>query len=191
MNAIEPQRPDLARELIARASQAAGRRTRRIRNRLNGVEVSHDRHADHVDAKVLRRILAEHDWPGHRLVGLDAARAAWSLALHADEDPDLQRAATTLLKRAVQEGDAPVPHWAHLQDRTLANSGLSQEFGTQQVLNAAGVELCPVRDPDSLDERRSSVGLPPIADALERVRRRLASAYLVDDVATVVLAEVA
>ncbi|MFK0099000.1 DUF6624 domain-containing protein [Streptomyces sp. NPDC091040] len=191
MNAIEPQRPDLARELIARATQSAARRSRRMRNRLNGVEVGHDRHADHVDAKVLRRILAEHDWPGHRLVGLDAARAAWSLALHADEDPDLQRAATTLLKRAVQDGDAPAPHWAHLQDRTLANSGLPQEFGTQQVLNAAGVQLCPVRDPDSLDERRSSVGLPPIADALERVRRRLASANLVDDVATVVLAEVA
>lgn len=191
MNAIGPQRPDLARELVFRAAQSAARRTRRLRDQLNGVEVGHDRHADHVDAKVLRRILAEHDWPGHRLVGLDAARAAWSLALHADNDPELQRAATTLLKRAVQDGDAPATHWAHLHDRTLANSGRPQEYGTQQVLNTTGVHLCPVRDPDSLDERRASVGLPPIADTLEMVRRRLASAHLARDFATIVLAEVA
>ncbi len=159
-----------------------------MRNRLNGIEVGHDRHADHVDAKVLRRILAEHDWPGHRLVGLDAARAAWSLALHADEDPDLQRAATTLLQRAIQDGDAPVTHWAHLHDRTLANTSSPQEYGTQQMVNATGVHLCPVRDPDCLDERRASVGLPPIADALETRRRRLATAGLVEDVATVMFA---
>ncbi len=191
MTAAEPLRPDLARELIARATKSAARRAKRLRNQLEAVQLGQDRHADHADAKVLRRVLAEHDWPGHRLVGAEAARAAWSLALHADDDADFQRAATTLLERAVQDGDARVQHWAHLYDRTLVNSGIPQEFGTQQVFTAEGVELCQVRAPDSLDQRRASVGLSPIATALETVRRRFAQDHQAGDSSTVVLAEVA
>jgi hypothetical protein len=187
----EPLRPDLARELIARATQSAARRAKRVRNHFDAVQLGQDRHADHADTKILRRILAEHDWPGHRLVGPDAARAAWSLALHADDEPDFQRAATTLLERAVQDGDARIQHWAHLYDRTLANSGRPQEFGTQQILTATGVELCPVRAPDSLDQRRASVGLSQIAIALETVRSRFAPDRHAADSSTVVFAEVA
>lgn len=191
MTAAEPLRPDLARELIARAAQSAARRARRVRNQLDAVQLGQDRHADHADTKVLRRVLAEHDWPGYRLVGAEAARAAWSLALHADEDAGFQRAATTLLERAVQDGDARIQHWAHLYDRTLVNCGHPQEFGTQQVVTATGVELCPVRAPDSLDQRRTSVGLSPIASALETVRRRFAQDRQAGDSSTLVLAEVA
>lgn len=188
MTTAEPLRPDLARELIARATQSAARRAKRVRNQLDAVQLGQDRHADHADTKVLRRILAEHDWPGHRLVGPEAARAAWSLALHADDEADFQRAATTLLERAVQVGDAHIQHWAHLYDRALVNSGRPQEFGTQLALNATGVELCPLRAPDSLDQRRASVGLSPIATALETVRRRFAPDRHAGDSSTVVLA---
>lgn len=191
MTAAGPLRPDLARELIDRATKAAARRAKRVRNQHDAVQLGQDRHADHADTKVLRRVLAEHDWPGHRLVGAEAARAAWSLALHADDDADFQRAATTLLERAVQAGDARVQHWAHLFDRTLINSGRPQEFGTQQLLTSSGVELCPVRAPESLDQRRATVGLSPIATGLEKVRLRCAQGHQVGDSSTVVLAEVA
>ncbi|RPK91967.1 DUF6624 domain-containing protein [Streptomyces sp. ADI98-10] len=191
MTAAGPLRPDLARELIDRATKAAARRAKRVRNQLDAVQLGQDRHAEHADTKVLRRVLAEHDWPGHRLVGIEAARAAWSLALHADDDADFQRAATTLLERAVQAGDARVQHWAHLFDRTLVNSGRPQEFGTQQLLTTNGVELCPVRAPGSLDQRRATVGLSPIATGLEKVRLRCAQDHQVGDCSTVVLAEVA
>ncbi|MFJ6433334.1 DUF6624 domain-containing protein [Streptomyces sp. NPDC091416] len=191
MTAAEQLRPDLARELIDRAMKAAARRAKRLRNELDAVHLGQDRHADHADTKILRRLLAEHDWPGHRLVGPDAARAAWSLALHADDDADFQRAATTLLERAVHDGDAPIQHWAHLYDRTLVNSGRPQEFGTQLRFTAVGVELCQVRTPDFLDQRRATVGLSPIATALETVRRRCAQDHQAEDSSTVVLAAVA
>ncbi|MFE9913252.1 DUF6624 domain-containing protein [Streptomyces clavifer] len=191
MTAAESLRPDLARELIARAAQSAARRAKRLRNQLDAVQLGQDRHADHADTKILRRILAEHDWPGHRLVGPEAARAAWSLALHADDDADFQRAATILLERAVQDGDARIQHWAQLYDRTLVNSGRPQEFGTQLLLAPTGIELCLVRAPDSLDQRRASVGLSPIAIALEKVRRRIAQDRQAGGSSTVVLAEVA
>ncbi|MEN8654350.1 DUF6624 domain-containing protein [Streptomyces sp. 21So2-11] len=191
MTAAEPLRPDLARELIVRAGRSAARRAKRVRNQLDAIQLGQDRHADHADTKILRRVLAEHDWPGHRPVGPEAARATWSLALHADGEADLQRAATTLLERAVQDGDARIQHWAHLYDRTLVNSGRPQEYGTQLVLEPTGIELCPLRAPDSLDQRRASVGLSPIAVALETVRRRLAPDHHANDSSTVVLAGVA
>lgn len=169
MTTDEPQRPDLARELIARATESAAHRAKRVRDQLDAVHLGQGRHADHANTKVLRRILADHDWPGHRLVGPDAARAAWSIALHSDDEPDFQRAATTLLGRAVQAGDALVQHWAHLHDRALITSGRDQEYGTQVLLRADGIELCPLRAPESVDARRAAAdrhrsegGAPPV-----------------------------
>ncbi|MEV2258605.1 DUF6624 domain-containing protein [Streptomyces anulatus] len=188
MTAADPLRPDLARELIDRATKAATHRAARLRNHLDAVRLGQGRHSDHADTKVLRRILAEHDWPGHRLVGPDAARAAWSIALHSDDEPDFQRAATILLERAAQAGDARIDHWAHLHDRALITNGHLQEYGTQLLLNPDGITLCPLRAPESLDERRATVGLPPITVALEAVRRRYAPGHLADDAPTVVLA---
>ncbi|MFJ2419199.1 DUF6624 domain-containing protein [Streptomyces brevispora] len=182
-----PLRQDVARELIARAKQSAVRRQRRLRNEIENVQLGQDRHADHADSKVLRRILVEHEWPGHRLVGPEAARAAWSLALHADDEPDFQRAATTLLERAVRDGDALVQHWAHLHDRALVNGGHLQEYGTQLVFTKSDVELCALRAPESVDRRRAAVGLPPIAVALETVRRRCGLAGYESDPPTAAL----
>ncbi|MFK0159703.1 DUF6624 domain-containing protein [Streptomyces sp. NPDC090493] len=188
MTTAEPQRPDLARELITRATESAAHRARRVRDHLDAVQLGQGRHTDHANTKVLRRILADHDWPGHRLVGPDAARAAWSIALHSDDEPDFQRAATTLLGRAVQAGDALVQHWAHLYDRALITSGRDQEYGTQLVLRADGIELCPLRAPESVDTRRAAVGLPPIAIALKAVHRRYTPDGSADETPTVVLA---
>ncbi|MGW4101795.1 DUF6624 domain-containing protein [Streptomyces sp. NPDC004976] len=191
MTTDEPQRPDIARELIARATESAAHRAKRVRNQLDAVQLGQGRHTDHANTNVLRRILAEHDWPGHRLVGPEAARAAWRIALHSDDDPAFQRAATTLLGRAVQADDALVQHWAHLHDRALITSRRNQEYGTQLLLRANGIELCPLRAPESVDKRRATVGLPPIAAALETVRRRYTSDGSADEAPTAVLAGVA
>ncbi|WP_329450012.1 hypothetical protein OG894_04905 [Streptomyces sp. NBC_01724] len=176
MTTAEPLRPELARELITLAERSAARRAQRLRNQLDAVQLGRGRHADHASAKVLRRILADHDcWPGHRLVGPDAARAAWSIALHSNDEPDFQRAAAVLLRRAVQADDAPIQHWVHLHDRALINNRHDQELGTQFFLGANGIELCPTREPSTLDQRRAGAGLPPVAVALEKVRHRFAS----------------
>ncbi|MFI8093397.1 DUF6624 domain-containing protein [Streptomyces sp. NPDC086080] len=191
MTTAAPQRPDLARELIARAQASAAHRARRLRNQLNAVQLGQGRHADHANTKVLRRILGEHEWPGHHLVGPAAARAAWSIALHSDDEPDFQRAAAILLERAVKSGDALIQHWAHLHDRALINNRHQQEYGTQLLLRADGIELYPLRAPESVDERRADVGLPPIAVALESVRRRYTSDRHAEEAPAVVLARAA
>ncbi|MGW9411897.1 DUF6624 domain-containing protein [Streptomyces diastaticus] len=191
MTTEKPQRPDLARELIARATESAAHRATRVRNQLDGVQLGRGRHTDYANAKFLRRVLGEYEWPGHRLVGPAAARAAWSIALHSDHDLVFQRAATILLGRAVEAGEGLVHHWAHLHDRTLINTGQDQEYGTQLLLSADGIELCPLRAPESVDARRSTVGLPPLAIALKAVRRRYTPDHSADATPTVVLARAA
>ncbi|MET8217548.1 hypothetical protein [Streptomyces hirsutus] len=103
MTAAQPLRPDLARELIALADQSAARWSQQARNELDAVHLGRGRHADHANAKRLSRILAEENWPGHRLVDPGACRTAYQIALHTDEH-DFQRLAPRLLHPAIQVG---------------------------------------------------------------------------------------
>lgn len=171
----EPSRPDLARDLITRAAKASKHRARLIRLQLSDAEVGMGRHADHANTAVLRRVVADHGWPGRSLVGDDGARAAWQIALNADHQPDFQRVVLRLLRDAVAQGEGAVWQWAHLHDRCLLRSGDAQEYGTQYVLGPRGPEMLPVPEPDSLDVRRAKVGLPAAAVALEALCRRLAA----------------
>lgn len=171
-----PQLPYMQRELIARAT-ASGRRWQSLaRMQLSEQEIGMGRHADHANARVLQRIIGEHGWPGVPLVGQDGATAAWQIALRADTDAFVQRAAARAMYAATQRGTASIQQWAHLHDRCLLNAELPQLFGTQYLRGADGLELEPVRDPDTLDTRRAEVGLPPVADALRDLRLRLAAA---------------
>ncbi|WP_405728695.1 hypothetical protein OG885_08960 [Streptomyces sp. NBC_00028] len=175
MTGGHPLLPGLADELLARAQQEAERWARHVRDELDAMYLGKGRHADHVNAKMLARVLADHGWPGHRLVGPAASRAAWQLALHADDEPDFQRTAARLLHRAAKTGDACLQQWAHLHDRALVNSGESQEFGTQYRLGPDGLEPYPIREAALLESRRTCIGLLSGAMALAALQQRLSS----------------
>lgn len=145
------------------------------RQELSDQEIGGGRHADYANANVLRRIISEHGWPDARLVGEDGARAAYLIALHADAYLMVQQVADRAMHGAVQRGAAPVGEWVRLHDRHLLNSGVMQLFGTQYRLGTDGWELQPVREPEKLDARRAGVGLPPAAEALNNLRRRLSA----------------
>ncbi|OIK08104.1 DUF6624 domain-containing protein [Streptomyces monashensis] len=168
----QPQRPDLAQTLVDRAERARAHRSLLVRGLLSPTEIDMERHVDRADAQVLRRIVTNHGWPGKTLVGEDGAEAAWHLALHADHDPALQQLALGLLASAVEEGEATIQQWAHLRDRCSVNAGQPQVFGTQHCRSLAGIQMLPTQDPDHLDARRASVGLPPHAVAYEALRQR-------------------
>lgn len=171
-----PQLPHVQRELIARATAAGPRWQSLARMQLSEQEIGMGRHTDHANAGVLRRIIGEYGWPGVPLVGEDGATASWQIALRADSDAFVQRAAARAMYAATQRSTASIRQWAHLHDRCLLNAELPQMFGTQYLRGADGLELEPVRDPDTLDTRRAEVGLPPVADALRDLRLRLATA---------------
>jgi Sulfotransferase family len=102
-------------------------------------------------------------WPGHTLVGEEAAHAAWLLAQHADLNPALQRRCLALLAQAVERGEASPIDLAHLTDRVLLASGEPQLYGTQLDVSEGRFVPARLRDPDSVNARRAAVGLDPIA----------------------------
>jgi hypothetical protein len=123
---------------------------------------------DRANAARLREIVGEHGWPGHELVGEEAAHAAWLLAQHAP--PDDQERYLPLLEDAVARGDASPRELAYLRDRVLMHRGDPQIHGTQYLVRDGVVTLWTVRDPGGLDERRAAIGLEPEAENRARLQ---------------------
>ncbi|MDI5974048.1 hypothetical protein POF50_032685 [Streptomyces sp. SL13] len=128
------------------------------------------RRTDHSNAEGLRRIVADHGWPGITLVGTDAARAAWLIALRSD-DAEFQIGVQAALAEAVTTDRAEPAWWGRLYDPTCALTGVKHWFGTQ-FHNDDGTEVYPVDDPENLDLRRAQYGLEPHADKVNALRQR-------------------
>ncbi|TQS39738.1 hypothetical protein FL583_38560 [Cryptosporangium phraense] len=113
----------------------------------------------------LREILGRHGWPTPGLVGEQASRCAWKIAMHADRQLDVQQRALALLEDAVAAGEGRPADLAMLRDRVLVNSGHPQVYGTQIAgVGADGAPVpWPVLDPGAMDDRRAEVGLDPFA----------------------------
>ena len=128
---------------------------------------------DRANTSRLQEIIAEQGWPGHQLVGMQAAHAAWLLAQHAP--PDLQEKFLPLLEDAVSRDDASPRDLAYLTDRVLMHRGQPQVYGTQYRENDGILTLWTVQDPDGLDDRRAAIGLEPEAHSRARLLARRAA----------------
>jgi hypothetical protein len=130
-------------------------------------------HARHAEA--LAAIVAEHGWPGRSLVGEEAAEAAWRLLQHAIGSPDLQRRCMGPLRAAADRGDIPLSYPALLEDRIAFCERRPQRYGTQFDWDAARVmSPWPILDPATVEQRRTQVGLSPLAEAVRRAREQAA-----------------
>lgn len=108
-------------------------------------------------------ILDEYEmWPGFRLVGAEGEQAAWLIVQLGD--PELQRRCLDHLEIAVDQHDAPVVHFACLEDRVKMADGRPQVYGSQWVVGDDGrLAPWPIEDPDGVEIRRARVGLAPMA----------------------------
>ncbi|MFG2210469.1 DUF6624 domain-containing protein [Streptomyces sp. NPDC048638] len=168
-----PSRPDIARVLLARAESARPDwRTPAVRlAAMTPDELAALHDSAKVNAQALRHIVGKYRWPGRSLVGEEACQAALGIALRADHDPPFQTTLARMLLDAARRGEATPAQWAHLHDRCLVNAGQAQQYGTQYWYRPDGrLDLHPVADPATLDARRGHVGLPPHAQAAERLR---------------------
>jgi hypothetical protein len=118
-------------------------------------------HADRIG-----QILESSGWPTEVLVGKDGARAAWILVQHGGLS--VQRAALDLIQASPASGVSP-GDIATLTDRVLLAEGKPQRYGTQFRFEDGNLWQEPVEAPESLDERRAEVGLPPMADYVKIV----------------------
>ncbi len=169
MAATVPERADIAEDLLRRKALAEADWTAPAAC-LTERQRATRRQTDRANAEVLSRILSDHGWPGRTLVGVDAARAAWLIALHAD-DVEFQKLALAELADAATAGEAEPAQWAHLYDRCCARAGIPQLFGTQFQYGADGIQPYPITEPDTLDRRRAQYGLEPYEAKAESLRR--------------------
>ena len=127
------------------------------------------------NAAALTRIIEGHGWPGRSLVGEDGAHAAWFVLQHAIGNPPLQRRGLQLLREALERGEIPAAQVAYLEDRICFFEGRPQVYGTQFDWDETGeLNPHPVEDVAGVDERRRSVGLGPLEDAVRRMREETA-----------------
>lgn len=123
----------------------------------------------------MAEIVAGVGWPRLSLVGDDGCRAAGFVIQHAILDPALQRRCLPLLEAAVAADEAFPPMLAFLTDRVLMERGQPQCYGTQHVGGPDGTLIpWPIADPETVDARRLAVGLNPLAERTEELRRQVA-----------------
>jgi hypothetical protein len=112
---------------------------------------------------LLQEIIKEHGFPTLKLVGYDALYGVFLIIQHADKDPEWQNAQLPYIKAAAEKGELDGRWYAYLIDRTAVNAEELQVYGTQFAkVDATGVELRPLQDPENLDVRRRQIGLMPI-----------------------------
>jgi hypothetical protein len=120
---------------------------------------------DAENTRWLKETVSQGGWFTVSKYGADADFAAWLLVQHADLDVPFQTEMLGILEPLVPARETSQSNYAYLYDRVAVNSGRPQRYGTQGRCTAAGVwEPREVEQPETLDERRAAVGLPPEAD---------------------------
>ncbi len=107
----------------------------------------------------LTALLDERGWPVH---GPFDSQNAWILCQHADVD--LVRRCARLTEPLVGVG-VDAKHHALLVDTAAALAGEPQTYGSRVRPDAlrGAIRPCPIRDEDTVDERRADVGWEPLA----------------------------
>ena len=120
----------------------------------------------------LKELIQEHGWPGRSLVGADGGNAAFLIVQHADHAT--QEEMLSLVEAAYRAGDLDGQDYALLLDRVLVGRGEPQLYGTQvrppDQWQQGQPTPYPIRDEERVDERRASMGLPPLAEYLSLVK---------------------
>jgi hypothetical protein len=135
------------------------------------MEAVHNANAD-----LLAQVFDVMGWPGRHRLDDDGAAAAFIILQHAIARPEIQRRGLSLMLDAIPQGHANAMDAAYLADRIAIYEGGEQTFGTQFDWDANGqLSPAPTRDLATLEERRASVGLPPMSDTITEMRARSAA----------------
>lgn len=161
-----------AAQLIAAAHRDGAKRAELVARRELFDGYHPEMEAVHLEnAALLEQAVAEIGWPGRAKVGDEGAGAAFMILQHAISRPDLQRRGLELILEAIPEGQANPLDAAYLSDRIAVFEGNEQTFGTQFDWDAHGLlSPAPIRDPTGVDERRATIGLPPMAETIAHMR---------------------
>ena len=135
------------------------------------MEQMHNHHAQALENMMLR-----FGYPTAENFGAEASEAAWLIMQHSIGRPDFMRLCKKLLEEAVAQQQADPVQLAYLGDRIAVLEGNPQHYGTQFDWDDGG-ELSPLpcHDPETLDDRRTAIGLKTIKEQTMAMRQRAAA----------------
>jgi hypothetical protein len=121
----------------------------------------------------MRAIVQRHGWPTPSLVGRDGVEAAFTLVQHGELD--VQKEMLPLVEKAFKAGEIPGEGYALLFDRVRTREGKPQVYGTQarpvkEWKNGEPV-LYPIEDETKVDERRGELGMRPMREYIEGLKK--------------------
>jgi hypothetical protein len=117
----------------------------------------------------LKTYVARWGWPTSKQVGKEAVESAFLIVQHAVQDTAFMRAMLPAVQEAYRRGDLKGGEVAMLADRIAVKAGHPQTYGTQFSLRDGRWTLDPIADSAHVDERRASMGLPPLAEYIRLV----------------------
>ena len=122
---------------------------------------------DSTNLALVERILNAYGWPSG--LSEEANNAIFLVIDHSNLET--MNKYLPVFKDAVKRGVLPMNDLVTLEDRMLMNAGKPQLYGTQAYsITKDGkntIYIWPVDNPDKLNKRRASVGLPTIEEYLE------------------------
>ncbi len=118
---------------------------------------------DSINQISVTKILDKYGWLGAKDIGEDGNTTLFLVIQHADLP--VQEKYLPMMRDAVKKGNAKASALALLEDRVALRQGRKQIYGSQvgwdMIYNDYYVQ--PLDDPDNVDKRRASVGLPPMS----------------------------
>jgi hypothetical protein len=120
----------------------------------------------------LQDVVDTHGWPGHALVGARAASAAVRLVQHTADDRAFRTRCLRLVRGAATRGDLAWHHVAYLTDALRVDAGRKQVYGTKFDRRDGVLAPVPIERAASVDRRRATLGLPPLAVYARQIQRR-------------------
>ncbi len=125
------------------------------------LENSTMRQLDSVNFIALNEIFNTNGFPTRQEVGKWAMQAVFLIMQHSAIDFQLEY--KDQITKAYENNDLHAYNYATMIDRMEVNQGKKQIFGTQDRMNDNGESiLCPLIDPENVNERRMKIGLIPI-----------------------------
>ena len=128
---------------------------------------------DSINEIAVTKLIDNYGWVGKDRVGEEANQSLWLVIQHAPLE--IQEKYLPLLRESVNERQSQGWHLAFLEDRILMRNGKKQVYGTQSRLNkrTGQVEIVPIENFETVNERRRKIGLEPIEEYAEKNNYRL------------------
>lgn len=123
---------------------------------------------DSLNVIQVQEILDKYGWLGPEVIGENGSTTLFLVIQHAELS--VQEKYLTLMREAVEKGNAKAKDLALLEDRIALRKGGRQIYGSQigRDVTTGNLIVLPLENPDMVNERRAKVGLEPIEDYISR-----------------------